>query len=386
MALPTHPLSPVWALTGYVNNADRAHVVSPLSFMQPTWNNTRYNARYIPSYVPATAARRAYPILTNYPRITSQGVSQSYPSQSSPTQPQLQQQQPQQRQQYQQQQQPYYSAPEENPRQQAPPHHQPPINHYGSNANVDDGLNLTTSLHPNNEYETNPQSYPGRSVYGQQRNPAINRGLTYATNDQAGAPPPPPPPHGNQRRRVQIADNSRQTPSTVINDYGQGKNSRNSNPTPTYSNQTRTPEPTFPQQRHRPPAGSIPPSSSVSHQRRDHSDDTKNGNNGNIHEYLYGLAAPDPGLKRISPFYWSRHRFSLFSSLQVAMSVPTKIINVVCKMKDLAGSPWWASTKPLHKTGASVLLSVIQILAPTKTKYDTILMAILREKRIERPV
>ena len=233
----------------------------------------------------------------NYQRTVPQGMPTPTGSQSISSQ----QQQPPPPQQ--QQQQSYHPPSGDNLNQSMPSYYQPSNDSYGNSSNPNDGLNLTISLHPNNNHEMNNQSYPARSDYNPPRNnQLINRSFTYAANNQNNHPPalpPPPAPATNPKRRVQIIDHNRQTPSTTINDYAPSRNSRNSNATPSYSYQTRTPDPNIPQPKYKPPpmpihgSTSIPPGSSISHQHHDHSDENKHGN---IHEYLYGLAAPDPGL------------------------------------------------------------------------------------------
>ena len=112
---------------------------------------------------------------------------------------------------------------------------------------------------------------------------AVNRGSTYATNAQQQHPPPPA---ANQKRRVQIVDHSRQTPSTVHNDYAPDKQSHNSTNGHFNAHQTPTSEMNRPK-----PAGSHPhPERSEENRHGYHP-----GQNSNTHEYLYGLAAPDPG-------------------------------------------------------------------------------------------
>lgn len=116
-----------------------------------------------------------------------------------------------------------------------------------------------------------------------QRQP-VHRGLTYATNNQHNHHPPPPA-GTNQKRRVQIVDHTRHTPSTVHNDYASGRQSHNS--TNGHPNTHRT------------PTSDMNRSKVVkSHSHPDQSDDNRHGHhagqNSRIHD-LYGPAAPEPG-------------------------------------------------------------------------------------------
>jgi hypothetical protein len=96
----------------------------------------------------------------------------------------------------------------------------------------------------------------------------------YPDNQGYNYPPPPPPPPQPTQKRVQIIDHNHQTPLS--------EHESQSSHSPEY-NQKQF----------------------VSKQRRNHAEDnksdstlqsTKRSNNFKIHEYLYGLAAPDPGL------------------------------------------------------------------------------------------
>lgn len=82
----------------------------------------------------------------------------------------------------------------------------------------------------------------------------------------------PPPPHQSNQKRVQIVDHNRQTPSV---DYISERESHNS-----YSPDLNS-------------------SGQKTRSRRDVHDDNKSdstrANNFNVHDYLYGLSAPDPG-------------------------------------------------------------------------------------------
>ncbi len=208
-------------------------------FVKSLWNNTTYNSRYIPSYVPSTAVRQNYPILTNY---QPPGVRAT---------------------------------------QSGPPYHQQQNNPYRNNPKPDDGLNLTISVHPNNEYEPYNNHMPN---YGPSQQPISNRGLTYSTPAQSNHPPPPPL---DQKRRVKIIDHNRHTPSTMQNDYGTGRQSHNSTHEPPVSRQDHTSELNRSQQKSKP--------STSNHHVDDHRRVSRMGNQFNIHEYLYGLAEPDPG-------------------------------------------------------------------------------------------
>jgi hypothetical protein len=226
----------------------------PILFVKTLLQNTSYNSRYIPS----TTIPRNYPMSMNYQRTVP------------PTIP-LQQQN--------------YQTSGGRTTQSIPPYYQ-----QSNNINPDDGLNSTTNVHPNYEYESQTNSYN----YGQSNHPKVNRGLTYATNNQTYSQPPP-----SQKRRVQIIDHSRHTPSTVTNGYTSDRNSRNSNQAHLYSQQNHTPDANrsylnrTPPDQHR----SQPKSrQSVTHQHRDHNDESRfgySGNNTNIHEYLYGTTESD---------------------------------------------------------------------------------------------
>ncbi|CAF2159440.1 unnamed protein product [Rotaria magnacalcarata] len=214
------------------------------------WNNTMYNSRYIPAYVPSTSVRRNnYPIPINYQRVAPIIGSQNYQKnldRSLPTGI------------------PYPSV----------------NNQHGLTGSIEDGLNLTISLHPNNDNDVRHDN----TNYPTPRNHMANRGLTYAANNQNN--------HSvsNQKRRVQIVDHNRQSPATTIIDNMSERNSRNSNHAATYAHYSRTPDSHKAQQRK-----SKTPSSN---HHLDHSDETKHGhdnNNVTIHDYLYGLSAPDPG-------------------------------------------------------------------------------------------
>lgn len=276
---PTWKLPPVATSSIYSRNYATPYIPTNAGLGPdwPTWTNTMYNSRYISPYAHSAAtARRAYPLSMNYPRSMATGIP-GQPVGTQPVQPGS------------------HQNPGDSLNQTVPSYYQSSTDPYAHpSANSNDGLNLTISLHPNNEYDMNPQNFPPKS------NHVGNRGMTYATNNDQNHYQPPPP--ANQKRRVQIVDHNRQTPSTTVNDYAQSRNSRNSNATPSYSYQNRTPEPSQAQPKYRPPpptnqasATNIPPGSSVSSHRRDPNDENKHPNNPNIHDYLYGLAQPDPG-------------------------------------------------------------------------------------------
>jgi hypothetical protein len=166
-----------------------------------------------------------------------------------------------------------------------------------------DDPDYTFNINSNDQYDMPPQ--PHNNGYANQQ--IDNRGLNHPQPHHNGHstqqidnrglnhPQPHHNGHSNQQidnrglnhpqpvqKRVQIIDHNRQTPST---DYIPGRDSRNSynnNYTPDL-NQTQ-PKPKL---------------------RHDHMDDNKSDstfpsvqrpNNFKIHEYLYGLSAPDPGL------------------------------------------------------------------------------------------
>lgn len=201
-----------------------------------------YNSRYIPSYAPSTSVRRNYPLSTGYQRQAAVVIPQNYQTNLDRS---LQ-----------------------------------PNNQFGYNGSVEDGLNLTISLHPNNELDNFTDH---NASYAPAKSHMINRGLTYAAHNQNQIPA------GNQKRRVQIVDHNRQSPATTINENMSERHSRNSNPGLHHSHSNRTPD------SHKGHPKSKTP---LSHHTRDHSDDNKQShdpNNVSVHDYLYGLAAPDPG-------------------------------------------------------------------------------------------
>jgi hypothetical protein len=184
------------------------------------------NSRYIPSYVPSTTNRRNYGVLGSYP---PPGAS-------------------------------YY---------------QQPNNQYGNNPKPDDGLNLTISVHPGNEYNDMVN-------YGPSQHQMSNRGLTYATKGQKKLPPPP-----DHKRRVKIIDHNHHTPTTMASDYAPGRQSHNSTHENSHSRQNHTSELNRSQPKSKP---SVP---------NQHSDEYRlpgyTGNNFNIHDYIYGPGDPDLG-------------------------------------------------------------------------------------------
>ncbi len=139
-------------------------------------------------------------------------------------------------------------------------HYQPPNNLY------------TSSRHPNNQY----QSYTNN----QSNNEDINRQVTYSTNGQNNRPPT-----STQKRRVKIID---QTTSTSTNDYASGSNGYSSkNVRSNFDHPKPDINKTQPKSK-----------SSVLNQQPDHVEENRFGYDGghfNLHEYLYGLAEPNPG-------------------------------------------------------------------------------------------
>ena len=227
------------------------HLFSILSF-KSLWNNTIYNSRYIPPYGAPTIGRPNYPISTNYQR---QGpIIIPYSQHNFLTQG-------------------------DRSVLSGPPYYQPGNNQRNNNNHSDDSLNLTISVHPNSEYDTDNDL----SKYSQLKHETMNRGLTYATNNQNNRYPPA------QKRRVQIVDHHRQTPSTVVNDIISERTSHNSNKVLSYSHYNRTPDPHQSQQKSK---LSVP---NKYHNRVDDKNVSHSGNNFNVHEYLYGLATPEPG-------------------------------------------------------------------------------------------
>jgi hypothetical protein len=146
-----------------------------------------------------------------------------------------------------------------------------------------DDPDYTFNINSNDQYDMPTQ--PHNNGYANQQ--IDNRGLNHPQPHHNG--------HSNQQidnrglnhpqpvqKRVQIIDHNRQTPSTDYIPARDSRNSYNNNYTPDL-NQTQ-PKPKL---------------------RHDHMDDNKSDstfpsvqrpNNFKIHEYLYGLSAPDPGL------------------------------------------------------------------------------------------
>jgi len=124
----------------------------------------------------------------------------------------------------------------------------------------------------NNQYE----SYNNRPNYGQPNPQVINRGLTYSVNGQSH-----PAPRG-QKRRVQIIDHNRQTPSTAGNGFISDRSSYNSTNGQPYSTSDFNKSEQKSQQ-------------FVSNQHRNENKFGYTGNNFNIHEFLYGQPQTDSG-------------------------------------------------------------------------------------------
>lgn len=241
-------------------------------YSKPSLNNTSYNSRYIPSYVATNAARRGYP--ASYSTFQT-SVSRPYPTTYPSQQP----------------------GPYSGLNDTFDQYNQPTTDSYRMNHIGEDGLNLTISVHPTNDYPRNSQQ-PERNDNNYRGNGTMNRPPNYGMHDQNNNHNS----QANQRRRVQIVDHSRQTPSTGINEYSYGKNSRNSIPTPTHSYVNRTPDPTLSQGKQKPYSvapvnggSTVPPRSSYSHPRAEYTEESRNENKSSVHEYLYGLANPDPG-------------------------------------------------------------------------------------------
>ena len=153
-------------------------------------------------------------------------------NQQRPTLPAISSQQEQQ-----QQQQQYYQVPNERPKLSQSFQHQPANNAPQHKLNINESQT----------FETN-----------------VNRQTTYSTPAPSSRSQA-----STQQRRVQITDrNNHQPTSTAINNHTSGRNSYNSN-----HNQTKS------------------KSSGTNQENRF----GYTGNNFNIHEYLYGLSAPDPG-------------------------------------------------------------------------------------------
>jgi hypothetical protein len=250
-------------------------------------SNTVYQARYNPQL----GVQNFYGLPVNYQRTASRPIPSSFVEQPLKVQ-----------------QQPFYSSSTlmDDTTRSNPLFYQPsPIDNHVKKSGADDGLNLTISLHPSNEYETNTQSYPNRVDHEQVRNSTLNRASTPVVDDTKNSPSTnqltslPVP---TQKRRVQIVEHNRQTPSVLINDHTQSRISRNSNMTPAYSTRNLTPEVTSSHGKHKPTtvstqrSESVQGKSSMSHHRRELHEDHRYGNNLSIHDYLYGCAVPDPGL------------------------------------------------------------------------------------------
>ena len=144
------------------------------------------------------------------------------------------------------------------------------------NENNNSHLDYTSNNNLNNEYDL--PTVPRHNDYSNQQ--IDHRGmLTYPSSS------PPPPPHPPVQKRVQIIDHNRRTPST---DYLSGRDSPNS---PYYNNHSNhSLETNQNQSKPRPRRYYVEDNKSDSsylNNQRSH--------NFNIHEYLYGLSAPDPG-------------------------------------------------------------------------------------------
>ncbi|UJR36938.1 hypothetical protein I4U23_029649 [Adineta vaga] len=192
------------------------------------WKNTLYNSRHIPSYLLSSRSSYDYSMPTNQQRPIIPSV-------------------PSQQQQQQQQQQQYYQIPNVHPKQSHSFHYQPP-NSFSQNTHT---LQTSQTFEPNH-------------------NQNVNREITYSTAVQNNHSSP-----STQKRRVQIIDHNRRTPSRAINDHTSGRNSYNS-----------------PQQTSNMNKSQMKSKSSVTNQENRFG---YTGNHFNIHEYLYGLSAPDPG-------------------------------------------------------------------------------------------
>lgn len=220
-------LAPTWKLpmVGTSSTFNRMYGSNPSTNLLESgpdmsfWSTNRYNSRYVPSYIPPTTVRRNYPLHANY--------QSNFP-----------------------QQQQNYQTSDGRLIQSGPPYYE----QRDFNPNSLNEQNQTFTLPANNEQFTN---------YDHQTNSQmVNRGLTYATNNQ---------PSTGQRRRVQIAEQNHQVNQSNSNhvvDRSPIVSERNEN-----QNKTK-------------------PSTS---NQRDENRFGYTGNNFNIHDYLYGLSAPDPG-------------------------------------------------------------------------------------------
>ncbi|CAF4385683.1 unnamed protein product, partial [Adineta steineri] len=166
------------------------------------WKNTLYNSRYAPIHVPSAVPRSDYSTLSHYPVITPAAIVPQQQNSQIPI--------------------------EQRTAQSRSFNYQPPNNLYQDNTKPHNSVNSTNnqyqnSIKPhssvnitNNEHQ--PRTYD--SYNHQPNHKIVNREITYPTNIQNNLPRP-----STQKRRVQVVDYSRQTPSTSINEYMTGRNS-----------------------------------------------------------------------------------------------------------------------------------------------------------------
>ncbi|CAF3173883.1 unnamed protein product [Rotaria sp. Silwood2] len=245
------------------------------SFLAPTWKlpavatSSLYPGTYETFYSPSGSGVGSETVNRNNTTYNPRYVP---PPTNHRNHPQIKNQQPQRRSI------PAGPPPPPPPLPLAPQTYQNSKDQYQSNENSN--VDLDSTIIHNPHYEHNMPMQPRNNGYSNQQ--IDNRGSNY--------PPPPQP----IQKRVQIIDHNRQTPST---DYMSGRESRNSSPYNDHS-----PESNQNQQKFKP--------------RRNQTDDNKsdsinlNGqrsNNFNVHEYLYGLSAPDPG-SYVSAFKDHRRR------------------------------------------------------------------------------
>ncbi|CAF0982627.1 unnamed protein product [Adineta steineri] len=258
-------LAPTWKLPPVATPSMYSHIYGTsylsndpdLGLDWILWKNTLYNSRYAPIHVPSAVPHSDYSTLSHYPVIISATIVPQQQNSQIPI--------------------------EQRTAQSRSFNYQPPNNLHQDNTKPHNSVNLTNnqyqnSIKPHSSVNITNNEHQSRiydSHNHQPINKIVNREITYPTNIQNNLPRP-----STQKRRVQVVDYSRQTPSTSINEYMTGRNSSIPNRVPD-TNKTQSKSKSF-----------------VSNTPRDHNEENRFGYTGNyvnVHEYLYGLSAPDPG-------------------------------------------------------------------------------------------
>ncbi|CAM2714984.1 unnamed protein product [Rotaria socialis] len=152
-----------------------------------------------------------------------------------------------------------------------PQTHQHSKDQYQNNENSYGNIDFSINNASQDEYHIPLQQHRHNGYLNQHNE---NRAVNY--------PPPPPPPPPPIQKRVQIIDHNGHTPST---DYMSGRESHDSSP-----HENRSPESNQYQSKlktHRNQVDDNKSDTTTSNMPR--------SNHFKVHEYLYGLAAPDPG-------------------------------------------------------------------------------------------